>query len=84
VEKSANLVESEDHQQVVLAWIVLQENLAYESLLTRISEAAWRVDYAYRKNKSEAEVEASKEKLERLAASKFLYLNGRKPSNIYN
>jgi hypothetical protein len=83
VEKSANLVESEDHQQVVLAWIVLQENLAYESLLTRISEAAWRADYAYRKNKPEAEIEASKEKLERLAASKFLYLNGRKPSNIY-
>jgi hypothetical protein len=83
VEKSANLVESEDHQQVVLAWIVLRENLAYESLLTRISEAAWMVDYAHRKNKSEAEIEASKEKLERLAASKFLYLNGRKPSNIY-
>jgi hypothetical protein len=67
----------------VLAWIVLQENLAYESLLTRISEAAWRADYAYRKNKPEAEIEASKEKLERLVTSKFLYLSGRKPSNIY-
>jgi hypothetical protein len=74
---------SEEHRQEVLAWAVMYENLYYESLLTRISDATWEMIYAQRKSKPEAEFEAKQARLMRLVERKFLFLNGHRPSKFY-
>lgn len=73
---------SEDHRQEVRAWINLYEHLAYESILTRISEAQWQVVYARRKKKPSKEIFEHAKRVHRLQESQRRFMSGQKPSKF--
>lgn len=74
---------SENQRQEVLAKIYVNENLAYESLLTLINEAEWQFIYAWRKSKPSEEILKYKGRVHRLQESQRRFIKGERPSKFF-